>query len=391
MMNIAASFIHWKKPIVINGNDSVLELAPMISEKKIKTVLIITDQRLMLSGLLNSLIESMVSLEINFEIYDKTISNPTIENVEEAVQLYMSSGAEGLIAFGGGSAIDLAKAVGASVVNPTKHIFEMTGWFKVKKKLPPLFAVPTTSGTGSEATCRTVITDLVLHQTYSIMDLVLVPKYVILDPQLTINLPKDLTATTGMSALSHAIEAYIGKTKAKSVKVQSRKAVIMFFANLEEAYFSVTPNSRENLLMASFYTGLSFARMSLGNTHAIAYTFGEYYHIPHGLANAIILPHVLQYYGKKVEKKLAELADMVRLTRPEDNVTQKANKFIDTFLEMNQKMNIPKKITIPNKDYLEEMIDKAYDQANPLYPVPVIFSKEDLYNIYEKIIEMDRL
>jgi alcohol dehydrogenase class IV len=264
----------------------------------------------------------------------------------------------------------------------------MKGVLKVRKPIPPLFAVPTTSGTGSEATLAAVITDSKTHEKYAINDMALIPHYAVLDPKLTLNLPPHITSTTGMDALTHAIEAYIGRSNTKETKMYSQRALKMIFDNLWEAYSkgdNIT--ARENMQLASYYAGLAFTRAYVGNVHAVAHTLGGFYSIPHGLANAVILPYVLEYYGDAVNEPLAELSELVGISGKNDSAKERAVKFIDEIKKMNERMGIPKKIKGIVESDIPIMAERAFHEANPLYPVPKILDREDFRKLYKLIKE----
>lgn len=385
---IAARFLKWRKPKLLSGSGSLLDLPELIKNEGKTKVLIVTDKGIMNLGLTKNLESGLKNNGIDYFIYDKTVPNPTVENVEEAVKVYVENGCEAIIGFGGGTAIDCAKGVGARIARPKKSLNKMKGVLKVGRKIPLLIAVPTTAGTGSEGTLAAVITDSKTHDKYAINDVNLIPHVAVHDPLLTLGLPPQLTATTGMDALTHAVEAYIGKSNTKETRKYAQEAVRIIFSSLEKAYQDGNNfEARLNMLKASYYAGLAFTRAYVGNVHAIAHTFGGFYNIPHGLVNAVILPYVLRYYGKTVYKKLGELADLVGITQESDSDERKALLFIEAIENMNARMQIPKKINVPDLDYLDFMIERAYHEANPLYPVPKIFTKEDFRKLYLEITE----
>ncbi|NLD26602.1 MAG: iron-containing alcohol dehydrogenase, partial [Acholeplasmataceae bacterium] len=337
------------------------------------------------AGLMKDLFSAMDNTGLRYVLYDGTVPNPTINNIEEAAKLYVDNNCDCLIAFGGGTAIDCAKGVGARIARPNKSLQKMKGVLKVRKQIPPLFAVPTTAGTGSEATLAAVVTDSSTHDKYAINDISLIPHYAVHDPLLTLGLPPMITATTGMDALTHAVEAYIGRSNTYETKLLAKQAVEIIFQNIEKAYYNgMNLDARFNMLKASYYAGLAFTRAYVGNVHAIAHTFGGFYGVPHGLANAVILPYVLDYYGKRAQKKLAELADLVGIQGID--ASEKTREFIRQIRELNKRMNIPDKISISNADHLDEMVERAYHEANPLYPVPKIFSRDDFRNVFKQVI-----
>ncbi|MTI68959.1 MAG: iron-containing alcohol dehydrogenase [Firmicutes bacterium] len=388
ILRIVSYFLPWCKPKLVEGENSLNKLPKLIKNKGIKSILIVTDRKISSIGLMDTLLKGLIKEKIEYYIYDKTISNPTIDNVEKAIKIYKDNKCKGIIGFGGGSPIDCAKGVGARIVRPKKNISKLKGQLKVKKKIPPLFAVPTTAGTGSEATIAAVITDSNTHEKYAINDIALIPDYAVLDPLLTINLPKHITATTGLDALTHAVEAYIGKSNTKKTKEYSKESIKLIFENLYKAYIdgtNIVP--RANMQKASYLAGIAFTRAYVGYVHAIAHTIGGLYSVPHGLANAIILPYVLEYYGKAVYKPLSELADLVKVASDYDNNKQKATKFINEIKKLNESMNIPKKISEIKEEDIPLMVKRALKEANPLYPVPKIFDKNDMFNIYKLLME----
>jgi len=216
----------------------------------------------------------------------------------------------------------------------------------------------------------------------------LIPHYAVLDPLLTVGLPKHITSTTGIDALTHAVEAYIGKSNTKETKAYSKKAVKLIYENIFEAYSNGTNiQARENMQKASYYAGIAFTRAYVGYVHAIAHTLGGFYGIPHGLANAIILPYILEYFGKSVYQPLSQLYDLLEMGEISITPEQKAKLFIESIKNLNKSMNIPEKVSGISDQDIPIMVDRAFSEANPLYPVPKILSKKDLFQIYQLIKE----
>ncbi|MBO0960597.1 iron-containing alcohol dehydrogenase [Neobacillus sp. MM2021_6] len=388
VMKVASSFMPWREPKLLEGENSLKELPQLIKQNKIESVLIVTDQGIVAVGLMDEFLNNLRTEGINFVIYDKTVPNPTIDNIEEAFQMYTSNHCKGIVAFGGGSPMDCAKGVGARAARPKKNIRQMKGVLKVLKKMPPLFAIPTTAGTGSEATLAAVVSNSETHEKYAIMDTALIPHYAVLDPLLIINLPKHITAATGIDALTHAVEAYIGKSNTKETTKYSVEAVKLIFENLYESYTNGTNiQARKNMQKAAYWAGMAFTRAYVGYVHAIAHTLGGFYSVPHGLANAIILPYVLEYYGESVHKPLAELAEVVGIGKHNDSVREKAVNFIEAIKKLNENMEIPKKVSGIVDTDIPLMVERALKEANPLYPVPRILNKDDLFNLYQLIKE----
>jgi alcohol dehydrogenase len=387
-MKFASFILPWRKPELLEGENSLMKLPHLIKSLGIKNVLIVTDAGITSIGLMDPFLQGLREEGVDFFIYDKTVPNPTIDNIEEALQLYHENHCQGIVAFGGGSPMDCAKGVGARVARPSKSIPQMKGIFKVMKKLPPLFAIPTTAGTGSEATLAAVVSNSKTHEKYAIMDTSLIPHYAVLDPLLTVKLPPHITADTGIDALTHAVEAYIGKSNTNETIECSRKAVKLIFENLYEAYSNGSNiTARKNMQTAAYLAGIAFTRAYVGNVHAIAHTLGGFYAVPHGLANAIVLPYVLEYYGDSIHKPLAELADLIGISELSDSEEKKAKKFIEAIKKLSEDMKIPKKVSRIVEGDIPLMVVRALKEANPLYPVPMILSEKEMTELYQLIKE----
>ena len=384
---IGMCFMNWKEPVLLEGEGAVLRLPKFIKEKGIKRVLVVTDKGLMKLNLLNPLFEELKKEGIEYFLYDGVQPNPIIPNIEECKDVYLNNKCEGIIAFGGGSPMDCAKAAGARVVKPKQSVRKMRGYLRVLKKLPPFFAVPTTAGTGSETTLAAVVTDPETHEKNAICDMNLRPKYAVLDPALTIGLPPHITSTTGMDALTHAVEAYIGKSNVKSTRKYAEDATILIHKYLEKAYANGKDmEARENMLKASFYAGSAFTRAFVGYVHSIAHNLGGMYGTPHGLANAVILPYVLEWYGKFAYKPLSKLADLIGITNEKMNVEEKAKAFIQEVKRMNKAMNIPEKFDFIKEEDLPILVERALKEGNPGYPVPKIMNKKDCEQVIRSIM-----
>jgi alcohol dehydrogenase len=386
IMRVAVAFLPWRFPKVVEGENSILRIPEILKKHQIGTVLVVTDRNISGLGLMNPLLAALDEAGISHPIYDGTVPNPTIDNIEEALTLYRSQNCQGIIAFGGGSPMDCAKGVGARVVRPRLTIPQMRGNLKVMHSIPLMIAIPTTAGTGSETTIAAVVSNPRTHEKYALNDISLLPRYAVLDPLITLNLPANITATTGVDALTHAVEAYIGQSNTTETRRCAREAVKLIFDNLPEACengHNVT--ARANMLKASFLAGKAFTRAYVGYVHAIAHTLGGYYQVPHGLANAVILPYVLEYFGASAHRPLAELADVINLGQPGDSVEVKARLFMDKILELEARIGIPRKIDGIKKSDIPAMITNALREGNPLYPVPRILFRPDFEVLYNQI------
>ncbi len=380
----AQYLLPWRKPELLEGAGSIKQLPALIQSLGIDKVLVVTDGTLMKIGLLDTLFAALGEAGVGYVVYDGVEPNPSIESIEAARAMYIDNLCHGIIAFGGGSSMDCAKAAGARVVKPRQSVSQMGGTLRVLKKLPPLFAVPTTAGTGSETTIAAVVTDYSTHHKYAVQDLCLVPRYAVLDPELTVGLPPHITSTTGMDALTHAVEAYTNRYAPKYTQKLSEDAVKLVFDNLEKVYADGNNiDARQNMLRASFYGGAAFTRACVGNVHAIAHTLGGLYGQPHGLANAVILPYVMEDFGPAVYKKLARLAEIVNI--PGKDEGEKARNFILEIRRMNRDMNIQDKFDCIKDEDIPQMIQWAMAEANPIYPVPVIWGEKEFRHTIERI------
>ena len=383
IFRIAIPILPYHEPIILHNND---ELVKIIQDNNVKSVLLVTDKGLTNLGLYNSLVDTARENGIKVSIYDGTVANPTTKNVDEAVKIYKDNACSAIIAFGGGSPMDCAKATGARIARPKKSLGKMKGILKVNKKLPLLIAVPTTAGTGSETTLAAVITDSETRHKYAINDFPLIPRYAMLDANLTVGLPKFVTATTGMDALTHAIEAYIGRSTTKDTRKNSLEAVKLVFENLHVAYEDgANLTARENMLQAAFLAGLAFTKSYVGYVHAIAHSLGGKYNVAHGLANAIILPYVLKKYGRRIYKKLWQMGVYANLFDDKTSIEAGAKIFIEKIEAMNKSMSIGTNIPEIQETDIQALAITAEKEGNPLYPVPVLYTAKQLEDIYYEV------
>ena len=384
---VAMCVFDWSEPTLLEGPGSIRKLPEFIKSKGLNKVLIVTDKGLMGLHLLDSLFEELDKAGVEYVVYDGTQPNPSIENIEDARALYVDNNCQGVIAFGGGSPMDCAKAAAARVTNPKISVRKMRGVLKLHHKLPPFFAVPTTAGTGSETTLAAVVTDTATHEKNAINDIRLKPRFAVLDPELTVGLPPHITSTTGMDALTHAVEAYIGKSNVKSTEAYAEKATKMIFENIEKAYTNGKDiEARDQMLKASFYAGQAFTRAYVGYVHAIAHNLGGQYGVPHGLANAVILPYVLEYYGETAHKRLAKLAEIAGV-KTTGSDKEKAEAFIEAIKTLNKNMNIPDGFDMVQEKDIPVIVERALKEGNPLYPVPKIMDKADCEAVIRRMMK----
>ena len=383
VFRIILPILPYREPVLLKSNTEIIDV---LKKHKKTSVLLVTDRAIRNLQLTQSLEAEIQANDIKLTIYDGTVPNPTTDNVAAALQLYHTNQCDCIIAFGGGSAMDCAKATGARVAKPKKSLAKMKGILKVGKKIPLLIAIPTTAGTGSETTLAAVITDSTTRYKYAINDFPLIPSYAALIPELTLGLPPHITATTGMDALTHAVEAYIGRSTTKQTRAYAERAVKDIFANLLTAYQDGNNiTARTKMLDAAYYAGVAFTQSYVGYVHAIAHSLGGKYNIPHGLANAVILPYVLRKYGRKIYRKLWRLGLAANLFDKNTPEEVGAKIFIQTIDDFNYAMGISTSIPeIQDKD-IAELAKTAEHEANPLYPVPVLWTTKELIEIYQEV------
>ncbi len=381
ILRVCSYFQNFRTPIILSGENVYRDIVNVLTKEK--PVLIVTEKTISELGLIDELLNTLKRNHISYILYDGVLPNPSIHCVQKAVLKYRETHCYEIIAIGGGSSIDCAKIVAAQIAKPNLQIERMGGLLKVRTKLVPIIAIPTTAGTGSETTIAAVITDEEKQEKYAISDMCLIPEYAAMIPTLTASLPKHITATTGLDALTHAIESYIGNANTKQTKVDALEAISLIYQYLPIAYDE--PNNilaREKMLFASFYAGKAFTRGYVGNIHAMAHAVGGVYHVPHGLANAIILPFVLREYGNKIHRQLSEICDILHLCDSAENKSYKSEIVLAWIENMNETMKIPKTISEIKYADIDVLVDRAYHESNPLYPVPVIFSKDTFRKMF---------
>lgn len=380
---LALPILPYREPKILKAENEVVDVLKL---EDANSIMLVTDKGIRGLGLTEKLEKALADVGVKVCVYDGVVPNPTTQNVDDALNIYQANQCKAIIAVGGGSVMDCAKAAGARIARPNKSLGQMKGILKVWKKLPLLIAVPTTAGTGSETTLAAVITDSKTRHKYAINDFPLIPRYAMLNAGLTVGLPSHITSTTGIDALTHAVEAYIGNSTTKQTRKCSLFAVKTIFENLYEAYTNPTNlKARENMLLASYNAGLAFTKSYVGYVHAIAHSLGGKYNIPHGLANAVILPYVLRKFGRKIYKKLWQMGVYARLFNKGVSIEKGAKIFIEKIEELNAKMNIPTSIKEIEEQDIETLAKTAEHEANPLYPVPVLFTAKQLEEIYYEV------
>lgn len=376
--------LNFREPKILEGQDKIVDV---IKEKNVSSVLLVTDKSIRGLGLTKKL-EELVSGVCTLTVFDDVLPNPTINMVEAGLEVYKKCGAKLIIAFGGGSVMDCAKIIAARAARPNLSVKKMKGLLKIHKKLDTIIAIPTTAGTGSETTVAGVITDSETHFKYPINDTCLIPEYACLDANVTLGLPKNITAYTGLDALTHAVEAYIGGSTTKKTRAMSERAVVLIKKYLERAYNDGSDfEARQGMLKASYYAGVAFTRSYVGYSHSIAHAIGGKYGVQHGLANAIILPKLLVEYGKKAEKRLARLARATGISGGNESDYLAADNFITFVKTLEKKLNIPEYFEELKEEDIPDIAYKADKEGNPLYPVPRLMDKKELEKFCHKLMK----
>jgi alcohol dehydrogenase len=358
------------QPTLFVGPGSSARLGRAVGGLGHRKVLLVTDGVITQLGLLKTLTDALAEVGTTYVVFDRITPDAPIPLIEQGIRLLRKERCDGIVAFGGGSVIDAAKAIGLAAANH-KHPRDLVGYFKGRHGPLPIYAVPTTAGTGSEVTVAAVISDPEHGSKLVIADTRIVPSMAALDPCLTAGLPGPITAATGMDALTHAIEAYIGHWGTDLTDRLALAAVAMIYENLPVA-FNTGPDlaAREAMALASTYAGMAFTRANVGNVHAIAHQLGGRYHTPHGLANAIMLPLVLRFCAVESTAKLAALALRVKLGRKGEPAAELARRFIDSIEEMNRSLGIPRHLPALREEDVPSLAEAACWEADTNYPVP---------------------
>ena len=379
---VGAHFLPWRRPKVYAGPGSLLRAADILRENGLRRPFVVASRRQCADEHFRALQETLDEQDILLSIFSAVETDPSVETVERIASQYRLDRCDCFLVIGGGSPMDAAKAAAARRARPEKTVPQLGGLLKVRRRVPPLIAVPTTAGTGSETTIAAVVTDG--HHKYAISDLCLIPRYAILDPTLSTGLPPRITAETGMDALTHAVEAYLSRFyNTGMTRALAESAVVAIFAHLERAYRDgASLDDRAAMLQASFDAGAAFTRASVGNVHAIAHTLGGLYGVPHGLANAVLLPLVLEDYGAAAYPRLAHLAGLLGLKG--DTEETRAKAFIAEIRAMNARMNVPDRFDCIRDEDIPLMARWAAQEANPVYPVPVIYDEARFARVIER-------
>ncbi|RMF23966.1 MAG: iron-containing alcohol dehydrogenase [Deltaproteobacteria bacterium] len=374
-------------PVTFVGADAVREMCEAIGHLGVRKPLVVTDAGLVKAGIVEQVTKQLEAAGLEPIVYDGVEPDPTFAQVGAGIARYRGEGCDCIVAVGGGSSMDAAKLM-AAILGNDKPAEKLEGLLKVRKPTVPLFAIPTTAGTGSEVTVVAVISDTHTHTKKFFIDPKLIPSMAALDPTLMVGLPPAITAATGMDALTHAVESYLCSTSTAQTEAYALTSVRLVFANLPTAYKKGTDlAARKAMALASYYGGLAFTRTGVGYVHAIAHAFGAYYRTPHGLANAIVLPHVLEYSKDAARRRLAELADAVALGGNSD--AEKADRFIEAVRNLESEVGIPPTLDALRRSDIPAIARQAVTEAHMDYPVPRYMDQSECERMLERMLSTE--
>ncbi|HQY46012.1 MAG TPA: iron-containing alcohol dehydrogenase [Usitatibacteraceae bacterium] len=375
------------QPMLLVGPHASARLGQALAGFGHRRILIVTDTQIVKLGLLKGLTAALRAAGTQFVVFDAVTADAPIPVVEKGIAFFQRRGCDAIVAFGGGSPMDAAKVIAYAVAN-RKPPRKLVGYFKGLRAPVPVYAVPTTAGTGSEVTVAAVISDPDAGQKLVIADSRLVPVMAALDPSLMVGLPPMVTAATGMDALTHAVEAFIGQWATDYTDRMALAAVGLVFANLRTAHKEGRNlEARERMALAATYAGLAFTRANVGYVHAIAHQLGGKYHVPHGLANAILLPHVLRFLAPAVTKRLARLAVAAGVGKGVERPPVLARRFIESVEKLNRDLRIPRTVVALKEADIPALARAACREADTNYPVPKYMSAEDCEGVIRHVLD----
>ncbi|MFZ1606469.1 iron-containing alcohol dehydrogenase [Candidatus Aalborgicola defluviihabitans] len=379
-------FIPIPQPTLLVGPGSSARLGQAVAGFGHRKILIVTDSIISKLGLLKDLTDALNAGGAQFVVFDEITPDAPIPLIQKGIDFFHEHDCDAIVAFGGGSSMDASKAIAVAVSNP-KPLNQLAGYLKGLRAPVKIYAVPTTAGTGSEVTVAAVISDPVTHKKLVIVDPRMVPKMAALDPTLMTGLPPHITAATGIDALTHAIEAFVGNWTTSYSDGMALSAVSLIFENLRTAYTDgQNLAAREKMSLASTYAGFAFTRANVGYVHAIAHQFGGLYHTPHGLANAIMLPYVLKYSHPAIVDRLALLAVAAKVGTENEDTDTLAQKFLDAVDQLNRDLGIPTTLAALREADIPKLAVAACHEAHTGYPVPRYMSQQQCEDLIRKAL-----
>ena len=370
-----------------HGAGAIKDIATEAKGRGFKKAFVCSDPDLIKFGVTKKVIDVLEGAGLDYEIYSNIKPNPTIENVQTGVEAFKKSGADYLIAIGGGSSMDTAKGIGIVIANPEfEDIRSLEGVAPTKNKSVPIFAVPTTAGTAAEVTINYVITDVEKNRKMVCVDPKDIPVVAFVDPEMMSSMPKGLTAATGMDALTHAIEGYITAGAWELSDMFHLKAIEIISRSLRNAVAN-TPEGRADMALGQYVAGMGFSNVGLGIVHSMAHPLGALYDTPHGIANAIILPTVMEYNAEATGEKYRDIAKAMGVEGTENMSQEEYRKAaVDAVKQLSKDVGIPADLKeIVKKEDIPFLAQSAYDDAcRPGNPKET--SVEDITKLYESLI-----
>ncbi len=348
-----------------HGKGAIQEIATEVKGRGFKKCFVCSDPDLIKFNVTKKVTDVLDANSIDYEIYSKIKANPTVENVKTGVETFKASGADCIIAIGGGSSMDTAKAIGIIIKNPEfADVVSLEGVAPTKNKCVPIIAVPTTAGTAAEVTINYVITDTEKNRKMVCVDVHDIPVVAVVDPDMMSSMPKGLTAATGMDALTHAIEGYITAGAWELSDMFHLKAIEIISKNLRGAVEN-TPEGREGMALGQYIAGMGFSNVGLGIVHSMAHPLGAVYDTPHGVANAIILPTVMEYNAPATGEKYRNIAKAMGVTGVDEMSLEEARKAaVDAVKQLSQDVGIPENLKdIVKPEDVDFLAQSAYDDA----------------------------
>ena len=370
-----------------HGAGAIKDIATEAKGRGFKKAFVCSDPDLIKFGVTKKVIDVLEGAGLDYEIYSNIKPNPTIENVQTGVEAFKKSGADYLIAIGGGSSMDTAKGIGIVIANPEfEDIRSLEGVAPTKNKSVPIFAVPTTAGTAAEVTINYVITDVEKNRKMVCVDPKDIPVVAFVDPEMMSSMPKGLTAATGMDALTHAIEGYITAGAWELSDMFHLKAIEIISRSLRNAVAN-TPEGRADMALGQYVAGMGFSNVGLGIVHSMAHPLGALYDTPHGVANAIILPTVMEYNAPATGEKYREIARAMGVQGVENMSQEEYRKAaIDAVRKLSEDVGIPADLkAIVKEEDIPFLAQSAYDDAcRPGNPRET--SVEEITELYKSLI-----
>lgn len=389
-MGKVTRFLPIPQPTLLVGPGSSGRMGQAIAGFGHQRILIVTDAIISKLGLLKTLTDALTAGGAEFVVFDEITPDAPIPLIERGIGFCREHDCDAIVAFGGGSSMDASKAIAVSIANPNKPLRALAGYFKGLRTPMPIYAVPTTAGTGSEVTVAAVISDPERRSKLVIVDTRMVPKMAALDPSLMTGLPPPITAATGIDALTHAVESFVGHWTTPQTDGLALSAIGLIFENLPVAYRDGTNlQAREKMSLASTYAGMAFTRANVGYVHAIAHQFGGRYHTPHGLANAIMLPHVLAFSMPEIIDRMAQMALRAKVADESDDDETAAQKFLDAVIALNRELGIPEHLAALKAEDIPLLAKAACHEAETGYPVPRYMTQAECEALIRHVLPPD--